>query len=61
MADSKNGGFPGHDEGTNRPPNVPRQCIREFGFHVCSAQQRNENPVNVKTPTGNTGKVEGQE
>jgi len=37
------------------------QCIREFGFHVCSLNSGNENPVNVKTPTGNTGKVEGQE
>lgn len=61
MADSKNGGFPGHDEGTNRPPNVPSNVFVSSGSTFAPLQSGNANPVNVKTDQGNTGKPEGGE
>lgn len=56
MAD-KMGGFPGHDEGTNKPNNAPAGYSSP-ATHA-PLQSDSSNPVNVKTETGTTGKPEG--
>lgn len=54
MADNK-GGFPGHDEGTNKPPNA--------SFYdspgTFAPLQTDTSSVNTKSDLGTTGKVEG--
>jgi len=55
----KNGSYPGHDEGTNRPPAGADGTFTSSGSTFAPLAGGDENPVNVKTNQGQTGKPEG--
>lgn len=58
MADK---GFPGHDEGTNRPPNVPSTVFTGSGATFAPLSGSVDNTINSKGSLGSTGKPEGGE
>lgn len=61
MADSKNGGFPGHDEGTNRPPGDSGKVFTGSGSTFAPLSSTVDSTINQKGSLGSTGKAEGQE
>lgn len=60
MSDSKNGAFPGHDEGTNRPPNAPASVFTGGSTFAPLASAPGDT-INQKGSLGSTGKAEGGE
>lgn len=61
MADKMTGGFPGHDEGTNRPPNVPAGVYQSSPGTFAPLSSGVDGGTTQKNNLGTTGKPEGGE
>lgn len=61
MADKDNGGFPGHDEGTNRPPNVSGNVYVSSGSTFAPLAGGVDGGTTQKNSLGTSGKADGQE
>lgn len=62
MANNSNGGFPGHDEGSNAPaPNAPSTVFTGSGSTFAPLQGGVTGGTTSKNSLGTTGKPEGGE
>jgi hypothetical protein len=59
MADKMDGGYPGHDEGTNRPPNVPSTVFTGSGATFAPLSGGVDGGTTQKNDLGTTGIAEG--
>lgn len=57
---SDSGAFPGHDEGSNRPPNAP-DSVLTGGSTFAPLSSSVDSTINQKGSLGTTGKPEGGE
>lgn len=59
--DNKSGGFPGHDEGSNKPPNAPSGVYQSGSGTYAPLSSTVDGGTTQKNSLGSTGKADGQE